>query len=317
MLPTNFLPARLHGFFEKAPLLALIGRTPLVELTLFRAELPDCRFFAKVESVNPGGSIKDRSVRRMLLEALASGALGPGKTILDSSSGNAGIAYAMIGAALKLPVELVVPGNASLERKERIRAHGAKLIETDASEGYDAALREAHRRRHEAPDRYFMPDQYRNEFNWRAHYEETAGEILEQTGGQITHFVSGVGTGGTITGVGRRLKEAIPGLRVGMIWPETFPGIEGLKPLDEPGVFIPPIFDASVVDERVPISADDAYAFCQRIALQTGFFVGQSSGGYLKGAYEIARRERKGTYVTIFNDLGERYFSTRLWSENV
>jgi cysteine synthase B len=307
------VPAKFRPFFERAPLLALVGGTPLVEIPIFRDELPRCRFLAKLESTNPGGSIKDRPVRRMLLEALASGELTREKTLIDSSSGNAGIAYAMFGAALGVKVELVVPGNASLERKKRIRAHGAALVETDPLEGYDAALREAHRRFDGEPERYFMPDQYKNANNWRAHYEETAVEILRETGGELTHFVAGVGTGGTITGVGRRLKEHAKSAKVVMARPEVFPGIEGLKPLDDPGAIVPEIFDSSVVDERVPVSIEDAWTFCGRLAREMGLFVGQSSGAFLKCAYEVARREKHGTFVTVFSDLGERYFSARLW----
>src|SRR5262249_44603535 len=173
------------------------------------------------------------------------------------------------------------PGNASLERKKRIRAHGAALVETDPLEGYDAALREAHRRFDAAPERYFMPDQYRNANNWRAHYEETAVEILRETGGELTHFVAGVGTGGTITGVGRRLKEQAKAAKVVMARPEVFPGIEGLKPLDDPGAIVPEIFDNSVVDEHVHVSIEDAWAFCGRLAREMGLFVGQSSGAFL------------------------------------
>ncbi len=310
---TLVVPDKYKVWFEKAPLLSLVGDTPLVEIPIFRKELPDCRFLAKVESRNPGGSIKDRPVRRMLLEALATGKLKPGQTIIDSSSGNAGIAYAMLGAALGLKVELVVPGNASLERKKRIKAHGATLVETDPIEGYDAALREAHRRYDADREKYFMPDQYKNENNWRAHHDETAAEILEQTGGAFTHFVAGVGTGGTITGCGRRFKAEVPGVKVVMVRPDTFPGIEGLKPLDEPGSIVPEIFDQSVVDEKVPVSIDDAFDLCGRLAREMGIFVGQSSGAYLKAAHHVAKRERKGTFVTILNDLGERYFSARLW----
>jgi S-sulfo-L-cysteine synthase (O-acetyl-L-serine-dependent) len=310
---TIVVPDRYKVWFEKAPLLALVGDTPLVEVPIFRQELPACRFLAKVESKNPGGSIKDRPVRRMLLEALTTGKLKPGQTIIDSSSGNAGIAYAMLGAALGVKVERVVPGNASVERKKRIKAHGASLVETDPIEGYDAALREAHRRHDADPQKYFMPDQYKNENNWRAHHDETAAEILQQTRGDFTHFVAGVGTGGTITGCGRCFKAQIPGVKVVMVRPDTFPGIEGLKPLDEPGSIVPEIFDESVVDEKVPVSIDDAFALCGRLAREMGIFVGQSSGAYLKAAYEVAKREKKGTFVTIFNDLGERYFSARLW----
>jgi len=307
------IPERYAVWYRQAPLLKLVGNTPLVEIPIFEKELPGCRFFAKVESGNPGGSIKDRPVRRMLLEALATGKLKAGQTIIDSSSGNAGIAYAMLGAALGLKVELVVPGNASMERKKRIKAHGATLVETDPIEGYDAALREAHRRYDADPRKYFMPDQYKNENNWRAHHDETAAEILEQTSGELTHFVAGVGTGGTITGCGRRLKAQVPGIKVIMVRPDTFPGIEGLKPLDEPGSIVPAIFDEKVVDEKVPVTIDHAYAYCARLAKDMGIFVGQSSGAYLKAAHEVAKRERKGTFVTIFNDLGERYFSARLW----
>jgi cysteine synthase B len=313
-------PEKFRPFFEKAPLLALIGNTPLVSIPIFQKELPHCRFFAKLESVNPGGSIKDRPVRRMFLEALLSGELGPGKTLIDSSSGNAGISYAMLGAALGIDVELVVPGNASLERKRRIVAHGAKLVETPAGLGYDEALREAHRRHHADPNRYFMPDQYRNLNNVRAHYEETAEEILRDIGnakdtipeGPI-YFIAGVGTGGTITGVGRRLKEVIKGVRVVMACPELFPGIEGLKPLDQPGAIIPDIFDPTVVDEKVQVQVEESLAMATRIACHMGLFVGQSSGAFLKAAYDVACREKQGTFITVFSDLGERYFSAGLW----
>jgi len=316
------IPARYRPYYERTPLLALIGNTPLIELPLFRTELPDCHFYAKLESVNPGGSIKDRPVRRMLLEALASGELTPERTVLDSSSGNAGIAYAMLGAALGLNVELVVPSNASQERKRRIRAHGAALVETPASEGYDAALHEAHRRYDADPAHYFMPDQYRNPGNWQAHYDETASEILAQTNfhqrlaqtnRELTYFIAGVGTGGTITGVGRRLKEQRNHVRVIMACPDAFPGIEGMKPQDQPGAIVPAIFDASVVDERITVRSEDAYACCRCLARELGLFLGQSSGAFLHAAYQVARRERHGIYVTVFSDLGERYFSAGLW----
>ena len=266
---------------------------------------------AKVESRNPGGSLKDRPVLRMLGDALHTGNLAPGQIVLDSSSGNAGISYAMIGSMLGLAVEIVIPDNASAERKKRIAAHGASMIFTDAVQGYDEALREV-RRRHEAdPSRTFFADQYGNESNWRAHYETTAEEILAQSGGRISHFVAGVGTGGTITGVGRRLKEHDPDIRVICVIPDEFPGIEGLKPLGSPDDIVPEILDESVIDERVHVSIDDAYDMCQRLA-RRGLFCGQSSGAYLAGVRAVARRG-KATFVTLLNDLGERYFSTRLW----
>jgi cysteine synthase B len=265
-----------------------------------------------MECLNPGGSLKDRPVLRMVLSALDDGRLHPGQTILDSSSGNAGIAYAMIGRIIGIPVEIVIPDNASLERKKRMRAHGARLTVTDPLLGYDEALREVHRRAKADSDRYFFCDQYGNDDNWRAHYETTAEEILSQTGGRLSHLVVGVGTGGTITGIGRRLKEHDPRVRVVCILPEAFPGVEGLKPLGRPEDIVPAILDESVIDERVPVGVEEAYVMCQRLAA-AGFFVGQSSGAYLAGVELIAKRERRGRFVTLFNDLGERYFSTRLW----
>ncbi len=303
---------RIEPLLDRYPALRAIGNTPLVPVDIFRDELPGVEVLAKMESVNPGGSLKDRPVLRMLLGALTDGRLEPGKTVLDSSSGNAGIAYAMIGGIIGQPVEIVIPDNASAERKKRMLAHGARLIFTDGLQGYDEALREVHRRWEAAPDRYFFCDQYSNEDNWRAHYETTAVEVLEQAGGRLTHVVAGVGTGGTITGLGRRLKEHDPAIRVVCIVPEVFPGVEGLKPLGRPEDIVPAILDPSVIDEYVPVTIDDAHRMCLRLA-RAGFFVGQSSGAYMVGVEHIARRERRGRFVTLFNDLGERYFSTRLW----
>ena len=294
------------------PLLQQIGQTPLVQVDLTRDQFPGIEVYAKAEMLNPGGSIKDRPVLRMLTQAILDGNLTKDKVILDSSSGNAGIAYAMIGAVLGYEVELVIPENASQERKKRMQAHNANMIFTDAVHGYDEALREVHRRYHALPEKYFMADQYKNENNWRAHFETTAVEILRQTEGKITHFVAGVGTGGTITGVGRRLKEFNPNIQICSIVPDDFPGIEGLKPLGRPEDIVPEIYDDSVVDVKLPVTIDDAYDMCNELA-RKGWFVGQSSGAYMKGVYDIAREIRKGLIVTIFCDLGERYFSTRLW----
>jgi cysteine synthase B len=304
--------AGIERWLERYPALRAVGQTPLVPVGLFRDELPAVEVLAKMECLNPGGSLKDRPVLRMVLAALDDGRLQPGQTILDSSSGNAGIAYAMIGRIVGVAVEIVIPDNASVERKQRMRAHGARLTVTDPLLGYDEALREVHRRAKADPDRYFFCDQYANDDNWRAHYETTAQEILSQTGGRLTHLVAGVGTGGTITGIGRRLKAHDARIRVVCIQPESFPGIEGLKPLGGPEDIVPAILDEGVIDERVPVSVDAAYAMCQRLAA-AGFFVGQSSGAYLAGVEHVARRERRGRFVTLFNDLGERYFSTRLW----
>jgi cysteine synthase B len=301
---------------DAAGLLAGIGHTPLVELSAF-APRPGVRLFAKLESVNPGGSIKDRPVARMLTRAIEAGRFAGGRRLLDSSSGNAGIAYAMLGAALGVPVTLVVPGNASRERLDRIRAHGAELVLTDPIEGYDFALREAKRLAREHPDRYWHCDQYGNPDNWRAHYETTGAEILEEmrarTGSAPDAFVAGVGTGGTITGVGRRLREENPRLRIAAIVPETFPGIEGLKPLGHPGDIVPEILDESLIDDRIPVTLEQAADLCRALSRQ-GLFVGPSSGGYLHGARVIAQRGDIATVVTLLNDTGERYGSTGLWA---
>ena len=306
-LPEEFLP-----LIEAAPGLSLIGNTPLVPVFLPGLSKPGVEIYAKVEYFNPGGSIKDRPVLWMLLSAILDGRLTRERTVLDSSSGNAGIAYAMIGGALGYKVKLIVPENASEERKKRILAHGGELEFTDAIEGYDEALREVRRQAEADPGKYFFCDQYSNSNNWQAHYHTTAIEILEQTDRKITHFVGGVGTGGTITGVGRRLKEEIPGVEVTMILPEAFPGIEGLKPMETEDDIVPEIFDESVVDRKVKVSIEDAYDMCQALA-RVGIFVGQSSGGYLKGVQDVVERIDEGVVVTVLNDIGERYFSTSLW----
>ena len=303
---------RFREFHQRFPALNLIGNTRMVEVLCFKEELPEVSIYAKAEYANPGGSLKDRPVRRMLLEALIAGKIGKGQVVLDSSSGNAGIAYAMLGAMMKIPVQIVVPGNASRERKMRIAADGATLVQTDPMEGYDEALREGHRIAERDPDRFFHCNQYSNDNNWISHYHETAAEILLQTDGKLTHFVSGIGTGGTITGVGRRLKKDLPGVEIVQIVPEDFPGIEGLKPLESPGDIIPKILDQSVVDRKVRVSSSDAARMCALLA-RYGLFAGQSSGAYLQGVYETAKRIRKGTIVTLLNDIGERYMSTRLW----
>ena len=312
-MSSSMLASREHAkFLQQYPLLATIGNTPLVRVDVLEEEFPDLTVSAKLEYFNPGGSLKDRPVRQILLDALATGALRPGKIILDSSSGNAGIAYAMLGAVLKYPVHLVVPENASLERRKRIVAHGATLITTDALKGYDEALREVHRRAENEPERYFYADQYSNASNWQAHYHGTAVEILEQTEGKVTHFVGGIGTGGAITGIGRRLKEYNPNIQVIAIIPEEFPGVEGLKPLGSPDAIVPAILDQSVIDDRIDVSVEAAYDMCWRLA-RSGFFVGQSSGAYMQGVYTVAKTVRSGHIVTLFNDLGERYASTHLW----
>jgi cysteine synthase B len=273
-------------------------------------ELGDAEIHAKYEHLNPGGSIKDRPVLKMLVEAILSGELTRDKVVLDATSGNAGIAYAMIGAVLGYKVELVMPANASEERKKRVVAHGATIVFTDPMLGYDETLREVKRRYERDKAKYFYCDQYGNQNNPRAHYETTAEEILQQVSG-ITHFVAGVGTGGTISGVGRRLKESVPEIQIVGINFDEWPGVEGLKPLGQ-GHIIPDTFDESVVDRMVIIDIDEAKGLSKLLSSR-GIFAGQSSGAYLLGAYQVAREAKKGRIVTIFNDIGERYFSTGMW----
>ena len=296
-------------FVEAHPALSGIGNTPLAKMDL-PLDIGDAEIYAKYEHLNPGGSIKDRPVLRMLVNAILSGELTRDKVILDATSGNAGVAYAMIGAVLGYSVELVLPSNASEERKKRLLAHGAKLVYTDPMLGYDETLREVKRRQQSDPARYFYCDQYGNRNNPLAHYETTALEILDQCAG-ITHFVAGVGTGGTISGVGRRLKEADPNTQIVLINFDEWPGVEGLKPLGQ-GHIVPDTFDQDIADREVWVSIDDAYNMSKLLASK-GVFAGQSSGVYLQGALQVAREARAGRIVTIFNDLGERYFSTGMW----
>ena len=296
-------------FIADYPTLQAIGNTPMVRLDL-PLDIGDVEIHAKCEHLNPGGSIKDRPVLKMLVEAVLSGELTKDKTVLDATSGNAGIAYAMIGAALGYRVQLVMPSNASEERKKRVLAHGAEIVFTDPMLGYDETLREVRRRNEAEPDRYFYCDQYGNGNNPDAHYETTAEEILRQVP-DVTHFVAGVGTGGTISGVGRRLKEANPDTQVVLINFDEWPGVEGLKPLGQ-GHIVPDTFDESVVDKTIAIDVDEAYKMSKLMASR-GIFAGQSSGAYLLGAYQTAKGLTEGRVVTIFNDIGERYFSTSMW----
>ena len=298
-------------------LLAGIGNTPLVELDMGSQVSSGVRLFGKLEGCNPGGSLKDRPVARMMTAARAAGRLANGRRLLDSSSGNAGIAYAMLGAALDIPVTIVVPGNASRERLDRIASHGAELILTDPIEGYDFALREARRLACEFPERYWHCDQYGNDDNWRAHYDGTGSEILAQVqavaGTLPDAFVAGVGTGGTITGVGRRLREANSDVHIVSVIPETFPGIEGLKPLGEPNDIIPDILDESLIDQRVPVTMEQASAVCRRLS-RRGLFVGPSSGAYVHAALGLAASGKYRTVATVLCDSGERYGSTGMWA---
>jgi cysteine synthase B len=297
-------------------MLRAIGNTPLVELDPGPRAAAGVRLFAKLETVNPGGSIKDRPVARMLTRALAENRLAGGRRLLDSSSGNAGIAYAQLGSALGIGVTLVIPGNASRERLDRIRAHGAEILETDPVEGYDHAVLTARRLAETRPNRYWYCDQYSNPANWQAHYEGTGREIVHQLesalGAPPDALVAGVGTGGTLTGVGRRLREANSGIRIVAVIPEIFPGIEGLKPLGRPGDLVPDILDETLISWRIEVTLDEAAAVCRELA-RSGLFVGPSSGAYVHAARLLAAAGRHRLIVTVLSDTGERYGSTGLW----
>jgi len=296
-------------FINQHPALKTIGNTPIVQLEM-PFDIGEAQLFAKCENLNPGGSIKDRPVMTMIIDAILSGKLTKSKTILDATSGNAGISYAMIGSILGYDVTLIMPENASEERKKRILAHGANIIFTDAMLGYDESLHEVKRIYEKSPEQYFYCDQYSNSKNPYAHYNSTGSELIKQLP-EITHFVAGIGTGGTISGVGKKLKEYNPNIQIIGINPTEWPGIEGLKPLGE-GHIIPQTFDEAIVDQLIDIDVEEAFKV-SKILSKKGFFVGQSSGAYVLGAIETAKSVRRGQIGTIFNDLGERYFSTSMW----
>jgi S-sulfo-L-cysteine synthase (O-acetyl-L-serine-dependent) len=296
-----------------ASLLDQIGRTPLLRLhRIIRGVPRSVEVYVKAEWFNPGGSVKDRPVLRMITDAERDGRLTPGKTILDSTSGNAGIAYAMIGAIKGYPVELVVPASASEERKRIIAAYGARLVLSDPLEGSDGAIRMARDMLAAAPERYFKPDQYNNPANWQAHYDTTGAEILEQTEGRVTHFIAGLGTTGTLVGAGRRLHEADPGIRVIAVEPDAaLHGLEGLKHIASS--IVPGIYDPGVHDEKVGVSTEAGYAMSRRLAREEGLFVGTSTGAAVHAALTVASRMRAGVMVIIAPDGGDRYLSTPLW----
>lgn len=302
---------------QHPPLLSTVGNTPLVELSFLEGIPEGTRLFAKLETANPNGSLKDRPVARMIANAVASGQLRHDRRLLDSTSGNAGIAYAAFGAALGVGVTLVVPGNASRERIDRIRAHGAEVIETDPMEGYDFAIQEARRLADLESRRYWYCNQYENSDNWRAHYHGTGHELLQQLEARSLDppdaFVCGIGTGGSMTGIGRRLRRVKPDTDVIAVVPEPFPGIEGLKPLGQPGDLVPGILDPSLLGRQMTVRSEDALEWCHRLAA-AGIFVGPSSGAYVHAAVAAAARRRYRLIVTLLCDTGERYFSTGMWS---
>ena len=298
-------------------LLDNIGNTPLLRLERVSRDFPGIELLGKAEWYNPGGSVKDRAAANIIAEARRSGKFGLGKILLDSTSGNTGIAYAMIGAAEGFPVTLCVPQNVSVERKRILQAYGANIIYTDPGEGSDGAIRTARELAAKHPDVYYYADQYSNDANWRAHYQTTANEIWNQTEGRITHFVSMLGTSGTFVGTTRRLKELNSHIRSISLQPDSaFHGIEGAKHMAS--AIVPRIYDAKLADEDLGISTEEAYAMAKRLAREEGLLVGISSAAAVVGCLRIAEQLKKGqpaVIVTILCDSGDKYLSERFWEE--
>lgn len=290
-----------------------IGHTPLLRLDRMAPTLPDTvNIFAKAEHVNPGGSVKDRPALRMIQEGLRSGAFRSHQTLIDATSGNTGIAYALIGAAMDLDVVLALPDNASAERKKVLRAYGAELLLTDPMEGTDGAQQRVQEIVEANPTQYFYPDQYNNEANWQSHYEGTGAEILDQTDGGITHFVAGLGTTGTFMGVTRRLKAHNPDVQCVAIEPDSaMHGLEGLKHMET--ALVPGIYDPNLVDDHHTCTTERAYATTRRLAQKQGLLVGPSSGANVAVALDVARSLTAGTVVTLLCDTGTRYLSEDFW----
>src|SRR5436309_5012027 len=291
-------------------ILDLIGRTPLIRLRQMEKECPGVEIYAKAEWQNPGGSVKDRAAARMILDGEASGQLTPQKTILDATSGNTGIAYAMVGAARGYKVKLCVPENASPERKLILRALGAELVLTNPLESTDGAIREARRLNADDSDRYFYPDQYNNDANWQAHYDTTAPEIVEQTSGRLTHFVAGLGTGGTFVGTGRRLRKHSGAVKLISFQPNSpFHGLEGLKHMES--AIVPGIYDPTLADEDLRIDTERAYRMVRRLAREEGLLAGISSGAAVAAMLEVAKKIDRGVIVTVFPDGAEKYLNEK------
>lgn len=300
---------------SKSFLEAAIGNTPLIRLRRVTLGLPDgVEVYAKAEHMNPGGSVKDRAALAMILAGEKNGELTPDKTILDATSGNTGIAYAMIGAARGYRVTLTLPANASDARKKILRRYGAEIIETDPLSGTDASQVLARKLVAKHPDKYFYPDQYNNEANWKAHFATTAPEIWWQTHGRITHFVAGLGTTGTFTGTTRRMKEFNRRLKAISVQPESpLHGLEGLKHLET--AIVPGIYDKDLADDNVAVVTEDAQAMTRRLAREEGLFVGPSSGANVLAAIELAKAlDENAVVVTILCDGGGKYLNEQFWN---
>lgn len=297
------------------PLARRVGNTPLLRLESVAAHLPETvSVWAKAEFLNPGGSVKDRPALRMLEEGMRSGQLVGSRTLIDATSGNTGIAYAMLGSAFGIPVTLAIPANASAERRQILSAYGAELVLTDPMDGTDGAQRVVREMVEAEPDRYFYPDQYNNPANWQAHFEGTGAEIIDQTGGRITHFVAGLGTTGTFTGTARRLQRYDPAIECIAMQPDgPLHGLEGLKHL--PTAMVPGIFDETLAERNLNVSTEDAQSMTRRLAREEGLLVGVSSGANVVAALRVAEVLESGLVVTILADTGTRYLSDPFWKE--
>jgi len=303
---------------EAEPLLATIGNTPLLRLDKISSEFPGVEIFGKAEYFNPGGSVKDRSAANMVLDGERSGKLNHSRVILDATSGNTGIAYAMIGANRGYKVKLVLPANASEERKRILKAYGAEMVFSDAADGSDGAILLCREIYLADPDRYFYPDQYNNPANWKAHFEHTGAEIVKQTGGRVTHFVAAMGTSGTFMGTSRRLKRDVPGVQCISAQPSSgFHGLEGLKHM--PTAIVPGIYDEKLADGNLWIETEDAYRMVRRLAREEGLLVGISSGCNVHAATllgrDLAGRGEPAMIVTVLCDSAEKYLSEHFWDE--
>jgi S-sulfo-L-cysteine synthase (O-acetyl-L-serine-dependent) len=302
---------RINDFTQ---LTDLVGNTPLLEFRSISREVPGVTILGKAEWYNPGGSVKDRPALWMIREGEKSGELAPGKFILDATSGNTGIAYAWIGASSGYKVKLCMPKNASEERKKILRALGVEVILTDPGEGSDGAIREARRLHAEEPEKYFYPDQYKNPANPRSHYESTAPEIWEQTDGEITHFVAGLGTSGTFVGAAKRLKEYNPEIKVISFEPDSpFHGLEGMKHMSS--AIVPEIYDPTIADQNLGASTEEAYEMVKRLAREEGILVGISSGAAVATSLRVARELESGAIVTVLCDGADKYLSESFWEE--
>jgi S-sulfo-L-cysteine synthase (O-acetyl-L-serine-dependent) len=318
MIGSSAPPEAREGSRARHSLLDQIGNTPLFRLANIGREFPGIEFYAKAEWFNPGGSVKDRPALGMIDAGLSSGLLQPGKTIIDATSGNTGIAYAMIGAVLGYPVKLCLPESASQERKRILTAYGAELVLTPGNQGTDGAICRVREIVTNTPAAYFYPDQYSNPANWQAHYRTTAREIWEQTSGRLTHFVAGLGTSGTFVGTTRRLREWNPKIRCISLQPDaSFHGLEGWKHMTS--AIRPAIYDETLANENVEVGTEEAYGMVKRLAREEGLLVSPSSAAALYGCFAVAKRIPAGetaVIVTVFPDSAAKYLSERFWDEN-